>query len=144
MLRSSHSECHFTHRVQMISIIKPDLEGPRRLRGRSGGGLRGVLGRPEGIRGRLGAVLEAILRQSDFRTFFVSMLGSSWAILEPSWAPQAGGKGAQVGAKTDPKSKTKTTMRQEGLQDRLGEVLEVAPSWPILRPSWGRLGRDFH
>ena len=106
---------------------KARLGGPKEAPGE----VRGVLGRPEGIRGRLGAVLEAILRQSDFRTFFVSMLGSSWAILEPSWAPQAGGKGAQVGAETEPKSKTKTTMRQEGLQDRLGEVLK--PSWGDLR-----------
>ena len=110
---------------------KARFGGPKEAPGEVRGGVRGVLGRPEGIRGRLGAVLEAILRQSDFRTFFVSMLGSSWAILEPSWAPQAGGKGAQVGAETEPKSKTKTTMRQEGLQDRLGEVLK--PSWGDLR-----------
>ena len=76
--------------------------------GGSGGGSGGSWGALWGVRGRLGvilgclgAILEAILRQSDFRTFLISILEASCVILVSSWAPQGGGQGSQVGAKTD-------------------------------------------
>ncbi len=70
-----------------------------------------------GVRGCLGAILLVILRQRAFRTFFESILGSSWTL-------QGGGRKSLSWSKNEPKSKTKKTMQQEGLQDRLGEVLE--------------------
>jgi hypothetical protein len=52
----------------------------------SGGGLGGLgapfggfRGRLAAILGRLEAILEAILRQHDFRMFFDSILEASWA-----------------------------------------------------------------
>ena len=63
------------------------------------------------------------MQQRDFRTFFESILGSSWA-------PKRGPNGAQVGAQNGPESKTKKKMQKEALEDRLGEVLE--PSWSDL------------
>ena len=81
------------------------------------------------------------MRQSDIGTFFVSIWGSSWAILEPSWAPQGGGKGAQVGAKTDQNRRRKRRCNKKVFKivlgrswSRLGAIL--GPSWPHLRPSW--------
>ena len=98
----------------------------------------GSWGTLRGVRGCLGAILEAILRQRDFRTFFESILG-------PSWAPKGGSNGAQVGPKTDQNRRRKRRCQKKFFRlvlgrswSRLGAIL--GPSWPNLRPSWGDLG----
>ena len=78
------------------------------------------------------------MRQRDFRTFFESILG-------PSWAPKGGSNGAQVGPKTDQNRRRKRRCQKKFFRlvlgrswSRLGAIL--GPSWPNLRPSWGDLG----
>ena len=101
-----------------------------RIWGGPGGGLGG-LGAPFGGSGavleRSWAVLERSWRPSCGNVIFERFLGRFWGHLgrprgvkwSPSWTQNG------------PKSKTKKKMQREGLQDRLGEVLE--PSWSDLR-----------
>ena len=103
-------------------------------RGGGEGGSGGAWGRPVGVRSRLEAILDAILHQRDFRTFFVSILGLSWA-------PQGGANGAQVGAKTHQNRRRKRRCNKKAFKivlgrswSRLGAIL--GPSWPHLRHSW--------
>ena len=105
------------------SILEPlgaHLGGSGGGSGGSWGGLWGVRGSLGAILGRLGAILEAILRQRDFRMFFASILG-------PSWAPKGGSNGAQVGAKTDQNRRRKRRCQKKFFKLVLGR-------------SWSRLG----
>ena len=57
---------------------------------------------------------------------------------------QGGGKWSPSWTQIGSKSKTEKKMRQEALQNGLGQVLEpswndLGPSWPNLRPSWDDL-----
>ena len=56
----------------------------------------------------------------------------------PHVAPKGGPKCTQDGPQNGPKSKTKTMMKKEALEDRLGTVLER--SWADLGSSWGAPG----
>ena len=74
------------------------------------------------------------MRQRDFRTFFESILG-------PSWAPKGGSNGAQVGPKTDQNRRRKRRCNKKVFKivlgrswSRLGAIF--GPSWPKLKPSW--------
>ena len=86
-------EANFSALGAILEPLGAHLGGSGGGSGGSWGALWGVRGRLGAILGRLGAILEAILRQRDFRMFFESILG-------PSWAPKGGG---QTKPKLDPK-----------------------------------------
>ena len=78
------------------------------------------------------------MRRHDFRTFFESFLG-------PSWAPKGESNGAQVGPKTDQNRRRKRRCKKKWFKlvlgrswSRLGPIFGLP--WPNLKPSWGDLG----
>ena len=129
--RSSWGELH-----TLGAILEP-LGAHLGRSGGSWGGLWGVRGRLGASLSRLGAILEAILRQRDFRTFFGSILGSFWA-------PKGMGNGAEVGLRSNPNRRRKRRCEKKRFRivlgrswGGLGVVLER--SGPNLRSSWDDL-----
>ena len=97
--------------ISKFSIFCTVQEVPGWLLGSVLGGSWGVLRGSGGVRGGVGAVLEAILQQDDFSWIFGSILGSVWA-------PKRGPKGNQNGTKSGPKSKAKTMSKKEASINR--------------------------